>query len=691
MCTLSEFGLFHSKQDKETMRAKLSRFQRLFVLILLVSSSVTVFLYFNRLKPTVRYIEIGDHRLLVESDAPIKQEDIDKNRFCFRWDEVNHRNIRVDYCLNHKQIQTIIWTHYSSGLMKFIQWIRTRKLAHIRIVELDDFCRIDKQYQYQITNQSFIQIYVLSFLSKFDNTSRCSRDIIPIIEYSSSTTKHIYFKRQSVNATIAYQHLDTNKDTHNLTFNWNSVVQPNLQPAKESMESLTNKFKDAKVKTYNLEEMIHSDLTECENMLKDFLQFLQIDIKNPLIKKILEYDAPNFVSDAYWWDQSETIETLISSKLPSHSENFSYSNDFYHFHGNYTFARYLYDNRQCYRDGIFAQMQHETKNTNRTSTDQPERCSAKQFDCAFSDIYSLSDRDQLYQKYDPNQEQFSTKTIKCGFAIPSVIDKVRERYGRNQSCQTIVLTSISNCYDPLPTVQAATPNDICYIALLDTQTYKVFQAAYSQGNHQGHRWDLIDLGHSGQLFRVPSKITETLKIVGHRMFPMAKWIVWLDGKAYIINIKQILTLASTPIVGLHHSDFNRTSESEVNLTNDRVTTGEMERASFYNMTAEQARNSTRLKTSLLEIALQEEQYKREGFYSRSNKIGLPLYDIAIYIFRLNQPCISRYLCGWHNEVNYFSYRGQLSVYYAAERLNLYTYLGFIPRKFYHTMAHFHSC
>ena len=83
LCTLSEFGLFHSKQDKETMRAKLSRFQRLFVLILLVSSSVTVFLYFNRLKPTVRYTEIGDHRLLVESDAPIKQEDIDKNRFCF--------------------------------------------------------------------------------------------------------------------------------------------------------------------------------------------------------------------------------------------------------------------------------------------------------------------------------------------------------------------------------------------------------------------------------------------------------------------------------------------------------------------------------------------------------------------------------------------------------------------------------
>jgi hypothetical protein len=51
------------------------------------------------------------------------------------------------------------------------------------------------------------------------------------------------------------------------------------------------------------------------------------------------------------------------------------------------------------------------------------------------------------------------------------------------------------------------------------------------------------------------------------------------------------------------------------------------------------------------------------------------------------PVIYRYLCGWHNEINYFSYRGQLSVYYSAERLNLTSYLGFIPRRFYHTMAH----
>ena len=58
-----------------------------------------------------------------------------------------------------------------------------------------------------------------------------------------------------------------------------------------------------------------------------------------------------------------------------------------------------------------------------------------------------------------------------------------------------------------------------------------------------------------------------------------------------------------------------------------------------------------------------------------------MYDIAVFLYRNNHPCIFRYLCGWHNEVNYYSFRGQLSVYYAAVRLNLTDYLHFLPESF----------
>ena len=68
-----------------------------------------------------------------------------------------------------------------------------------------------------------------------------------------------------------------------------------------------------------------------------------------------------------------------------------------------------------------------------------------------------------------------------------------------------------------------------------------------------------------------------------------------------------------------------------------------------------------------------------------------MYDIAVFLYRNNHPCISRYLCAWHNEINYYSYRGQLSVYYPAVRFHLTNYLHFLPRKFYTTVGHRAVC
>jgi len=102
-------------------------------------------------------------------------------------------------------------------------------------------------------------------------------------------------------------------------------------------------------------------------------------------------------------------------------------------------------------------------------------------------------------------------------------------------------------------------------------------------------------------------------------------------------------------------------------------------------------NSERLNKTLEEIELQQAEYKRDGFYSRSSMLGLKMFDIAAFIYRNNQPCITRYLCGWHNEVNYFSYRGQLSVYYPAVRLNLTDYLHFLPSKYFSWVAHQTVC
>jgi hypothetical protein len=162
------------------------------------------------------------------------------------------------------------------------------------------------------------------------------------------------------------------------------------------------------------------------------------------------------------------------------------------------------------------------------------------------------------------------------------------------------------------------------------------------------------------------------------MFPLAKWIIWLDGKAYLINILQVLIEAQASVFAPRHTEVNRTSAIEVNYTIERIRDREHSFTVNFNR-------------SVMDIKRQEKEYQRDGFYSRSDGLHLRMYDIALFLYRNNHPCTFRYLCGWHNEINYFAYRGQLSVYYSAVRLNITDHLYYLPRKYYHTFAHTRVC
>ncbi|CAF3605603.1 unnamed protein product [Rotaria socialis] len=640
----------------------------LFLCALLLGSFITFRIHFSRLTSDVK------------QDA-IREDNIS---LCFKWQTIDTQQLRASTCLPNHRIISSVWTHDGSGIMKYIQWIATRKLGNIRISRLNDECELIQENDFSVVseNDRFVQIYIMPLTANFDKKSLCSTTIVRIIKFGMLTVPRIYFKRRVLRATIAYQYLDNIRQNHNFTSSWNIPLSKSLQKANVVTKHLIhciNSTSNATSLIIDSEDMIFSNLIESEKMLTNFISVLGFNTSKQSVKDIIQYDSYQFMEDATWWDQSETVQHVLSSLVHSKSEISKNSKDFYHLHGNHSFAHYVADSRQCFNDGTFYQLQSETI-TNRISTDKPERCSLKPFDCAFGDQYSFSDREKLYQTY-PKDDYFNSAPIKCGFAVQSIIDKVRKRYERNDKCEIIVFTCITNCYDPLPTITDAIPLGTCFVALLDTKSLNSLKVPFivgGQSNNLRHPWDLIDLGNSSSLFRIAAKVTESLKMLGHRMFPLAKWFVWLDGKAYIINIKEVLSLAKTPIIGLHHHDFNRTSELEVNLTVSRVKLRE-------------APNSVELNGSLQEIKLQEAEYKRDGFYSRSNAIGLPLFDIAIFIYRNNHPCSFRYLCGWHNEVNYFSYRGQLSVYYSAERLNLTSYLGFIPRRFYHTLGHTTTC
>ena len=458
-------------------------------------------------------------------------------------------------------------------------------------------------------------------------------------------------------------------------FNINSILNISLNESIEKANYNTKRFptyftaiRSIKWIVIDSDDLVKKNLVDCEKILTDFVLLLGLNISQPKLKDTIEYDSHQFIEDSTWWDQSNVAEYISSMSIPARSSNFTYLNDFYYLHGNRSFVQYLIDNRQCYNDGIFVQMQSETI-LKRNSTGKLDRCISKPFDCAFSDLYSFQDREQLYQ-------QSNSKPIKCGFAISSIFDKIRNRYSRNHTCQTIIFICIINCYDPLPQVKGTILPSFCFVALVDTRTLASYKRTNANTSH--FQWDLIDLGVDAAPFSVAAKSAETTKIVGHRMFPLAKWIIWLDGKARINDITKILKQANAPVIGAHHPDYLRTSASEVNPTINRIHL----REKLW---------SQRFNNSIADIQIQEKAYQSDGFYSRSEKLKLKMYDIAVFLYRNHQPCIFRYLCGWHNEVNYFSYRGQLSVYYAAVRLNLTDYLHFLPSKFYSTVGHRRVC
>jgi hypothetical protein len=600
---------------------------------------------------------IGYFLLTNSFNAPIYSHKV--SPICYQQTSNDRQKLFVKYLCDHSaQIQSLIWTHDGSGLMKYLQWIVIRRLASIRLIRLDDNCQSihNKTFLLNSPRNRFILVYLLSTTW---NTCNCSRDMMEV----SKSMHPIYFQRRSLPAMFMFQQLDLSGTLNSSTLAWNA----SLQRLIETIPDFPLKY----LTVIYSEDLIHENLTDCTRQLLRFLFQLGFNTSAISLRLALEYDAHKFVHDAVWWDRSDVAERLLNKSIPTRPSQLTYENDFYHLHGTNSFTQYLFDSRRCAIQGIFAQMSEKTR-SNRTTIDQPDRCASKPFDCAFSDVYSFEDREQSYQAIG-EQQIFQSNSMKCAFAVPSIFDQVRRRYSSNETCQTIIFTLITNCYDPLPEVTGDILSSFCFVALTDRRTLAVYKNTSSKVV-----WDLIELGVNAAPFSVEAKSVETVKIVGERMFPLARWIIWLDGKARIINIEQALLQATAPFLGAHHAIYHRNTAWEVEDTLNHLNT----RAHIL---------STRFNDTIRDIHIQKKEYQREGFYAREETLGLRMYDIAVFLYRNNHPCIYRYLCAWHNEINYYSFRGQLSVHYAAVRMNLTAYLDFLPNKFFEMKQHRAVC
>lgn len=82
---------------------------------------------------------------------------------------------------------------------------------------------------------------------------------------------------------------------------------------------------------------------------------------------------------------------------------------------------------------------------------------------------------------------------------------------------------------------------------------------------------------------------------------------------------------------------------------------------------ELAKQEAGAKRVLDDIQRTKATYEAEGVYARTRH--LMIHEIVVQAYRPNVPCAWRALCGWFNEVNYLSYRGQLNLHYSTARDN----------------------
>ncbi|CAF2560665.1 unnamed protein product [Rotaria sp. Silwood2] len=274
------------------------------------------------------------------------------NSHCFKWASANHQVPTIYECSNYAHISSFVWTYSGTGIMKYIQWILIRKLGNIKITRLNNNCHIieENYFSSKSTNDMFIQVYIMSLSTNLAYKSQCSEKFNQIAKVSSGRINRIYFKRKSIKATLVFQQLDLMKSNFNITLSFNNSFKKLMKKAIYTVKRFSSYFTSVgsiKWIVIHSEDLIKTNLVDCEKVLTDFISLLGLNISSLKIKNIIQYDSHQFIEDSTWWDQSNVGESILDISIPYRSKNFTYSNDFYYLHGDRSFIQYLSDSRQC--------------------------------------------------------------------------------------------------------------------------------------------------------------------------------------------------------------------------------------------------------------------------------------------------------------------------------------------------------
>ncbi|BBG96430.1 Protein of unknown function D [Prunus dulcis] len=255
-----------------------------------------------------------------------------------------------------------------------------------------------------------------------------------------------------------------------------------------------------------------------------------------------------------------------------------------------------------------------------------------------------------------------TVSMNCGFYSENGGFKIsNEDKGYMQSCKVVVSTCAfgggDDLYQPIGMSEASL-RKVCYVAFWDEVTLSSQESAEHRIDGYGFigKWRIVvvrDLPFADQ--RLNGKIP---KMLAHRLFPHAKYSIWVDSKSQFrrdpLGVLEVLLWRSNSVLAISEHGA---------------------RSSVYDEAKAVVKKN---KAKPEEVEVQLSQYRHDGLPEDKRFNGKKALAEASVIVREHTPLTNMFMCLWFNEVVRFTSRDQLSFPYILWRLKVLKNINMFP-------------
>ncbi|XP_015884715.3 probable hexosyltransferase MUCI70 [Ziziphus jujuba] len=276
--------------------------------------------------------------------------------------------------------------------------------------------------------------------------------------------------------------------------------------------------------------------------------------------------------------------------------------------------------------------------------------------------FNLFTGNQTLDQRDNSFKVNETATLHCGFYSENggfIFSDEDRNY--MDDCKVVVSTCAfgggDDLYQPIGMSEASL-RKVCYVAFWDEITVASQQLAGHRIGDDGFigKWRIVvvrDLPFSDQ--RLNGKIP---KMLAHRLFPHAKYSIWVDSKSQFrrdpLGVLEALLWRSNSVLAISEHGA---------------------RSSVYDEAKAVVKKN---KAKPEEVEVQLAQYRHDGLPEDKRFNGKKALAEASVIVREHTPLTNMFMCLWFNEVVRFTSRDQLSFPYVLWRLKVLKNINMFP-------------